>query len=167
MQQYQQIKEEFERNLAAAIRNTCQAYQLKPVFYAMHTFTVGGDDREFNRRFITAYLDGLQASYQPEPSSVDSIIDAMLNARLCICMRFHSVVFAHNLDRPFVAIDYTNGGKIKALLQDNGLLERLVSLQDIGAGQLHLIEERLSKQLEQSAPIQGEVDLGCDQKMRF
>jgi polysaccharide pyruvyl transferase WcaK-like protein len=49
-------------------------------------------------------------------------------------MRFHSVLFAETLGVPYIAIDYTGGGKIKALLQERGKLDRLISLKDIASG---------------------------------
>jgi polysaccharide pyruvyl transferase WcaK-like protein len=49
-------------------------------------------------------------------------------------MRFHSVLFAETLGVPYLAIDYTEGGKIKAFLEDKGKLNRLISLTDIAKG---------------------------------
>jgi polysaccharide pyruvyl transferase WcaK-like protein len=48
----------------------------------------------------------------------------MKKSKLNICMRFHSVLFAHTLNTDFIAIDYTMGGKIHAFLKDNNVLEK-------------------------------------------
>lgn len=132
--EYAQIKTQFETHLAACILDVCQRYRLKPIFYAMHTLTVGGDDREFNRRFASTYLPNSQTKQELKPASVDSIAKAMLGARLCVCMRFHSVLFAHTLRRPYVAIDYTLGGKVRNFLQDERQLQKCVSLLDLAHG---------------------------------
>jgi polysaccharide pyruvyl transferase WcaK-like protein len=55
----------------------------------------------------------------------------MQQASYCLCMRFHSVLFAHTLGANFLAIDYTGGGKIKGFLSDHGALQRMVGLQEL------------------------------------
>ena len=58
----------------------------------------------------------------------------MHHAEFNLCMRFHSVLFAETLGVPYLAIDYTNGGKIKAFLEAKNKLNRLISLQEIATG---------------------------------
>jgi polysaccharide pyruvyl transferase WcaK-like protein len=58
----------------------------------------------------------------------------MYHAEFNLCMRFHSVLFAETLGVPYLAVDYTNGGKIKAFLETKGKLDRLISLQEVAEG---------------------------------
>lgn len=132
LEEFHQTKAAFEYHLTAFIADTCQEYGLQPKLYGMSTSAMGIDDRVVNRRLIHEYLP--EASYDCKPSSVGTIIQAMKNARLCVCMRFHSVVFAHTLGVPYIAIDYTNGGKIEAFLEDEQAMDRYVALQDIASG---------------------------------
>ncbi|MDP2366070.1 MAG: glycosyltransferase family 4 protein, partial [Ignavibacteria bacterium] len=55
----------------------------------------------------------------------------MSSASFCISMRFHSVVFASNIDCRFIAIDYTAGGKIKGFLTDTNQLSRIIYLNQL------------------------------------
>ena len=73
-------------------------------------------------------------SFAREPVSPFEIIQSMYHAEFNICMRFHSVLFAETLGVPYIAIDYTGGGKIKAFLEEREKLDRLISLKDIASG---------------------------------
>jgi polysaccharide pyruvyl transferase WcaK-like protein len=97
----------------------------------MHTFSVGGDDRTFYRRFTDTYFKGTEFHSEVRPSSVDQIARAMTSSSLNLCMRFHSVLFAHTLDTNFLAIDYTRGGKIKGFLTDNNSIDKMLPLEEI------------------------------------
>lgn len=65
------------------------------------------------------------------PLNLQQLVDSFAASPLNICMRFHSVVFAHSLQTPFWAIDYTLGGKIEGFLSDNRMRSRLVTIQDV------------------------------------
>lgn len=123
-------RDNLESRLAADIRELSEKYGLKICFYPMHTYHVGGDDRVFARRFVKRYMSDLDVEIYDRPSSVDVIVKAMASATLSLCMRFHSVVFAHHVGRPFVALDYTQGGKIKGFLATINQSERMVDLVD-------------------------------------
>ncbi|PZD72364.1 Sporulation killing factor maturation protein SkfB [Acaryochloris thomasi RCC1774] len=140
-QEYELAKNKFEFQLAHLIAFVAQAKNLDVHLLPMHVFHVGGDDRVFNRslaRSIQSKLSrssGLNnVSFAREPVSPFVILHNMFHSQLNICMRFHSVVFAENLDVPYFAIDYTSGGKIEAYLRDVGKLNRLISVHDIANG---------------------------------
>lgn len=124
-------RENFERNLAKGIKDFCREFKLKPAFYCMHTFVIGGDDRTFYRRFLAEHFSDMEYYLEERPSSVDQIIQAMRSSSYNLCMRFHSVLFANELNTNFFAIDYTNGGKITGFLTDRNKLDRMVPLRDI------------------------------------
>ena len=130
-EEYQRLKDSYEANIASAIKNFCNQNDLKPEFYCMHTFVVGGDDRAFYRRFTKKYFSDFDYYLEKTPSSVDQIVSAMKSSSYNICMRFHSVLFANTLETEFFAVDYTNGGKILGYLEDHNKKDRMLSLLDI------------------------------------
>ncbi|MEQ9443822.1 MAG: polysaccharide pyruvyl transferase family protein [Cyclobacteriaceae bacterium] len=132
-QEFLLIRDKFEKHLASYIRDLCSQQQLTPVFYPMHTFVVGNDDREFNRNFVKKYLSDLDCKIHRYNASVRSTVEAMKASSLNLCMRFHSVLFAHTLNTNFIAIDYTNGGKIKGYLTDHNATDRMISLYDLAS----------------------------------
>ncbi|MDD5218314.1 MAG: polysaccharide pyruvyl transferase family protein [Candidatus Omnitrophica bacterium] len=91
------------------------------------------DDRQYYRALLNGdaasrkmknrLLPGIDEIYSP-----DGILDVMSRSVLNICMRYHSVVFAHGLKSEYIAIDYSKGGKIKSFLEDHGKLETMISL---------------------------------------
>jgi glycosyltransferase involved in cell wall biosynthesis len=58
-------------------------------------------------------------------------MEAMAAAEFCVSMRFHSCVFATEVGVPFLAVDYTAGGKIQAMLEDTGQECRCARLSDL------------------------------------
>lgn len=129
-EEYTSMKIEFERFLSDLIRFHATRLQARSIrFYSMHNFVVGGDDRDYARYFIREYFQAdSRVSYEKRLSTVETTIIAMKSSSLNICMRFHSVLFAHTLNTDFFAIDYTGGGKIANYLIDNGCSERMVKL---------------------------------------
>ncbi len=91
--------------------------------WAMHYFPIGNDDRRYARRLATA-IDSDRLIVEYRPHIPEEILRAMADAEFCICMRFHSVVFATTIGAPFVAIDYTAGGKVHGFLADTQQLQR-------------------------------------------
>lgn len=129
-----ETKERFERGLANYIKQKATETGVRNIhFYHMHNFVIGHDDREFSRRFVKKYFasDNFNVTIQAKLSTIENISEAMLRSRLNICMRFHSVLFAHTLDANFVAIDYTMGGKIRYYLEENDCLDRLLTLSEV------------------------------------
>ncbi len=149
--EYQQLRERFEQRLGEQIRHTCNTLGLRPALYSMHTFFEGCDDRRFNREFADKHLSGLDPIVEIKPSSVDSIIQAMRGASACLAMRFHSVLFAHELGKPYLAIDYTLGGKINGFLTDRGVEDKMVRLADVAQSDMTLLTDHY---VDQGVPLQ-------------
>lgn len=128
-------KRKFEKGLANFIIRKAKSMNGSKIrFKHMHNFVVGNDDRDFSRYFVSEYFSDekdLDVTIDFKLSTVDSIISSMLSSKLNVCMRFHSVLFAHTLDTDFVAIDYTKGGKIMNYLEDNLRLESLVKIDEL------------------------------------
>lgn len=155
--EFETIRQEFEEQVSQLVLTIAQTKNLEIHLLSMHTFYVGGDDRVFNRRFAKA-VSNLAAVKQSEvsvdfargPVSPLEILQSMYCAEFNLCMRFHSVLFAETLDVPYLAIDYTGGGKIRAFLESRGKLERLISLQDLAVGQW---KDKLKDLLQVEAPV--------------
>ncbi|HUW95322.1 MAG TPA: radical SAM protein [Anaerolineae bacterium] len=133
--EFEVTKARFEDQLGRWIHALCTTLSLQPRLLAMHHFCVGNDDRDFNRRFAQAHLADLDPITELVPYSVSDILTSMQSATLCLCMRFHSVLFAQTLGVPFFAIDYTHAGKVAAYLRDHDRLDRMVSLEQVAGGQ--------------------------------
>ena len=62
------------------------------------------------------------------------LLAAMARSPFSIRMRFHSVLFADTLGVPFLAVDYTGGGKIRGFLDDRGREAARLDRDDLVAG---------------------------------
>lgn len=133
-EQYSNIKSTFEHQLGKWIVVICSKLKLRPRLLSMHHYCIGDDDREFNTRFAAEFLQDLNPIIEIKPFTVFQLLESMLQAHLMICMRYHSVLFANTLERHYVAIDYTNGGKICGYLKDQNKLDKLMSISDIAEG---------------------------------
>jgi len=132
--QFKEMKVRFEMQLGKWIHKLCNKLNLQPRLLPMHHFCIGGDDRDFNRRFAQIHLSDLDVTVEKTPLSIQEILASMHEASLSLCMRFHSVLFANTLGVPFYAIDYTGGGKIYNYLLDHGCLDRMINVKDIASG---------------------------------
>ena len=123
-------KLKFEQAIANMIKDKANALNVDRIeFHHMHNFVIGNDDRDFSRYFVDHYFgDDSRVFINKRLSTVDSIVNEMKKSKLNICMRFHSVLFAHTLSTDFIALDYTLGGKIHAFLEDADCLDRKISV---------------------------------------
>ncbi|MBA3311879.1 MAG: polysaccharide pyruvyl transferase family protein [Planctomycetaceae bacterium] len=109
--------------------------------FPMHTFTIGNDDRVFARRLVRQVTEQAGADLRTIaasklPTTPKELLAAMAaSRRLSLCMRFHSVLFAECLGVPYLAIDYTQGGKIHAFLKERNRLDRLITLDELASGE--------------------------------
>lgn len=119
------------QNLVTLLRNLLAWYPEHRIeLWAMHHFPVGMDDRLFARELVKQIADP-RLVCDWEPRTPREILEAMAAADFCVCMRFHSCVFATEVGVPFMAIDYTAGGKIKAFFDDLRQPSRLCILGDL------------------------------------
>ena len=126
-------KKILEQGIANMIKGKAEALNVDRIeFHHMHNFVIGNDDRDFSRYFVGQYFkDDSRVFINKKLSTVDSIVKTMKQSKLNICMRFHSVLFAHTLKTDFIAIDYTLGGKIHAFLEDSNTLDKKISVDSL------------------------------------
>lgn len=134
-QEFAVRKKKFESGIANLIKQKAVELGINRIYFDhMHNFDVGYDDRDFSRYFIETYFADtpeLDLTFNNRLSSVKSIVHTMQTASYNICMRFHSVLFAHTLETNFTAIDYTNGGKISNYLADSGDLACMITPSEL------------------------------------
>ena len=126
----------FERGLVEMLHNLATGHDAPLHLLPMHCLSDGGDDR-VNARRIARLLDerGGTVTRTPWlPVSPWQIVDSMRRAKLCVCMRFHSVVFAETLGVPYIAVDYTGGGKIASFLRERGREDRMITPHELADG---------------------------------
>lgn len=115
-------------------------------FVPMHVLAMGGDDRRFAKRVASAMADGAGfISVVHEPQTPAGVVASMVASCALVCMRYHSVVFARTLRIPFLAVDYTGGGKIPAFLADEGLAGMAIRLGDESALNPDVVRQRLAR----------------------
>lgn len=131
VEDFEKQRTKIEKNIADQIKELCSEFHLTPAFYSMHTFVVGGDDRQFYRRFIKEYFQDQDYHFDISPATVSQTVQHMLSSSMNLCMRFHSVLMAKELNTQFMAIDYTGGGKIMGLLRDADMMDRYVDIRTL------------------------------------
>ena len=141
--EFMAFKTKFEVELGKMVLYFMQKTGLKPLFMPMHTFVIGNDDRDFMRRFVKTYLKDHNCELGDKIYSPGDILSAMSESRFNICMRFHSVLFADALSVPFMAVDYTGGGKIKNFIKDKGKESLMIDRTDLACGNWKTIADRL------------------------
>jgi polysaccharide pyruvyl transferase WcaK-like protein/sulfatase maturation enzyme AslB (radical SAM superfamily) len=107
--------------------------------HAMHHFPIGHDDREYARRLARA-IDRPGCTVDSRPRTPLETLEIMSGASFVVAMRFHSVVFAHAIGAPFIAIDYTNGGKVADFMVEHGLGDQMVPLMSLDQIDLSTLE---------------------------
>jgi len=111
------VKARFESELLEMVnelQHLAPHLNLKPV--PMHTHARGGDDRMFFQRLFGG-MPGLRESWSWKRVTPETQFAQFRTARAVVAMRFHSAVLAAAAGTPFVAIDYTRGGKIAGLMK--------------------------------------------------
>jgi polysaccharide pyruvyl transferase WcaK-like protein/glycosyltransferase involved in cell wall biosynthesis/sulfatase maturation enzyme AslB (radical SAM superfamily) len=125
--------EQAMQSLAGLLRKLLEWYPEHRIeLWAMHHFPVGYDDRVFAQKLVRN-IGNARLSCDWTPRTPREILLAMSRADFCVCMRFHSCVFAFEVGVPFLAIDYTAGGKINGFLEDQKQTARLCRLAELGS----------------------------------
>lgn len=113
------VKLKFESEVLIAVRALLDAGK-NVVPFCMHKYAMGGDDRRFYQRLFANEPDVLKNLDIRHRTPAEDLVQ-FASAGSALTMRFHSCVFALATGTPFESIDYTCGGKVASLLQENGL----------------------------------------------
>jgi polysaccharide pyruvyl transferase WcaK-like protein len=102
----------------------------------MHTLHIGGDDRWLqadvrHRMQRPERAISHLGSYSPAETA-----GFLRDCDMVIAMRYHSVLFAAIQGTPFLAVDYTHGGKIGSFMREIGMSEWLLNLEDLSVADL-------------------------------
>jgi polysaccharide pyruvyl transferase WcaK-like protein len=124
------LKARYETELVEMLRELGRLEpSLEIVPFCMHKYLVGGDDREFYRRLLKGFPQILaRLDNRHRPPAED--LRFFASSRAVLAMRFHSVVFSLATNTPFLAVDYTMGGKIAGLLGDVGARDLMRKIAD-------------------------------------
>ncbi len=147
-------QEAAEKVLIDFLQQLLETYpQARIELLAMHYFPIGNDDRLFARK-IAAKIGNKRLIVPMEPLSPRELIERMACSAFCIAMRFHSVVFAHTIGAPFIAIDYTAGGKIAGFLSDMGEEKRCFDFQKIKLLTSDMIKELVEDAMKSVSKVE-------------
>ena len=107
----------------------------------MHTFFIGGDDREYLNRIIVG-CDFSKIAEIVTPRNLDELYTVFYYATACIGMRYHSVVMQTILNGNNYIVDYNRkaGQKTIGFLEENNLVNRY-------SGRVWDINDELDSQL--------------------
>lgn len=94
----------------------------------MHNFFIGGDDRIFLNT-IEKLINDPQIRVLHRPLSLFETMEEYFHAKMCVGMRFHSVLLQTLLNGNNYIVDYTdpNKGKIKGLIDEFGMIDEYKS----------------------------------------
>lgn len=144
--EFTEFKQHFEDNLGSMVHYISRQTGLKPFLAPMHTFVIGGDDRQFARQFRNKYFQNEDMEILERIYSPQDILSLICSSPFNLCMRFHSVLFSETLNVPYLAIDYTGGGKIKGFLSDLNKDHVRIDREKISTGNwCHLIQPIIPK----------------------
>lgn len=122
LDQYDADAEKYENYLLDITKRLLEESPEKDIhFVPMHTFCIGGDDRDILNR-IAFKLQSSKIKVLNNPPSLQEVMNDYHNASICIGMRFHAVLLQTILNGRNYIIDYTDPqkGKIISLLEQTG-----------------------------------------------
>lgn len=117
------------------IRQIIELYNEPIHLIPMHTYFIGGDDRYILNR-LALQLDNTDITVHNRPLNLEEIMKLYYDAKICVGMRFHSIVLQTVLNGNNYILDYTNPetGKIISMMKDLKLNDqyasRYISLHD-------------------------------------
>jgi len=158
---YVEIKQRFLDVFFKFIKNEFLDKKIKVVFFPMHTFYIGGDDRLYFKDIQKHIGEHPLVEYFYPDCTLDDAVRMFKGSRMVIGMRYHSIVFGCILGIPTLAIDYdAKGGKAAEFCD---LIERndvCVNIKDISYDRLHEISEKIKKYDKNGSDIMRSIITG-------
>jgi|GEM_PF-5893190 len=132
----------------------------------MLTLHIGGDDRWIQAEVVAAMRSSGSVMQHVSSYSAADIFGMISRSDLVVAMRYHSVLFSAAACVPFVAIDYTHGGKIAAFMKELGMSQWLLDLESLSGERLREVchslweqRETVRAELEVRRPVLMEASL--------
>ena len=115
--------EAYEQKFCDLVQAIANAWEYPVHLVPMHTFDIGGDDREILTRIWLKLGAPDQIKVEQKPLSLVETMKLYKNAKICIGMRFHAVLLQTILNGSNYVLDYTDAqnGKIQSLIKDLGI----------------------------------------------
>lgn len=127
----QVTKNNAEQNLVSLVRRIREEFPVHTVVpFCMHKYAVGGDDRFYYRELFREDHN-IIAEIEDKHLAPSEDVSMFAKAEFVIAMRFHSVVLSATSNTPFIALDYSMGGKIKGFCEHIDQEDRLISMSNI------------------------------------
>ena len=135
------------------------------VMLPMHTFWLGNDDRDYNRKIISGLPRDVGVKTCNKPQLLDALLESIAHARLGVPMRYHGHIFMLALNVPFVSINYTGkGGKIANLIERYELGD--YSLSAVGGFEPGALQERWANMRAHSTEIRSQIRRQLQEDLR-
>ncbi len=126
-----QINKKFEHEVRDLIQKIKGEDGSEVELFCMNKLAIGDDDRLFYAKLLNLDRQNNEGiNMDIRHGSVNEYIKHFYNSKVAVCMRYHSVCLALATKTPFIAIDYTNGGKTKNLLNDLGLMDLYIDVNE-------------------------------------
>jgi len=127
--EYRKLKDNFEHAIVELV-HYISSLGLTPLFFPMHTFPIGNDDRDYFVKLRKQY--SIKAAFFFKNYTVSDAVSLFQKARAVVAMRFHSAVFGVSLGIPTIAIDYdTRRGKVEGFMKQIGMEELVINIKEI------------------------------------
>lgn len=126
---------EFEGKCIQTLQELLDSSSKDILLIPMHTFFIGGDDRDILIR-IAKKIKNDRISIMQNPLNLEDTMNKYYNSEICLGMRFHAIVLQTILNGKNYIMDYTNPqyGKIKGVLNTLNISDlyqkRYISLFD-------------------------------------
>lgn len=136
----------------------------------MHTFWLGNDDRDYNKKMISGLPRDAAVKACNTPQLLDALLENIATSKWGLPMRYHGHIFMLALNVPFVSINYTGkGGKVANLIERYELGDYSLSAADgLESGDLQKRWAKMrnhSKEIRLQCQRQLQKDLLCLEKV--
>ena len=162
-EEHRRIKDQFLREIGKTVEGLLQDPRIRIRFFPMNTFVIGQDDREYYDQIKEVLPDSCRIEFLLEDFTLHEAVEQFQRVDAAVAMRFHSVVFAHTLGVPTLAVDYDMlGGKIRGFMEGLNLMDRHVPIAEATADRMLPVIRVLLEQDDEAARVRGELTEAAD-----
>ena len=152
------VKDQFIRDIGKTAEGLLEDPRVRIRFFPMNTFVIGQDDRQYYEEIAKVLPESDRIEFLRQDYTLHEAIGAFMRVDAAVAMRFHSVVFAHTLGIPTLAVDYDMlGGKIRGFMEGLSLMDRHVPIAEATAERMLPVIRELLDDNSRSDRIQAEL----------